>query len=123
MDVYNIKIENEKVEILKEELNQSHKVEEAKYYIKKCLYMMSISNNNEEALRSTYIELRKYVSLEEIEKVIAASKGNYDMDYIEERYLESISKRVVPEAQYKIKSQVCSLKQLIYLIIEETKGL
>lgn len=125
MDFDIVWYENEmnKEKALKEELDLIYKISETKNLIIKCLYKMNSCDANKQRKQIYYLELRNYISIEDIEIVVLTSTENLDLGYFERNYINYLKDRVKPDSQYQIFEQSLSWENLILFMIEESKGL
>lgn len=119
--------ELKKEEALKEELRKIQKRDEAKYFVKKCLYKMQCTyldkDYEKDCKRVAYLELRDYIPLSDINKVILASVIENDkLSYNARRYVETLSESSIPDTQYQVLNSEFSWEDLIYKIIGEYEG-
>jgi hypothetical protein len=121
--------ENElkKEEGLKDELRKIHKRDEAIYFVKKCLYEMKCTyldkDYEKDCKRIAYEELRDYIPLSDINKVILASVIEPNkLSYNARKYVENLSESSIPDSQYQVSNSEFIWEDLIYSIIGGYEG-
>lgn len=125
-DVLYWEAEREKQERLQQELQAINEREQLLYSVKKCLNRMNTFYR--EATRIAYLDMRDYVSLEQLERVVYATWGK-NIELYSDRiglvsvdYVKSLRNQFQnPDIRYKIYEHPYMWEKLMLSIVNEKK--
>lgn len=123
LDVLYNELECEKEELLHKELEKIYIREQLLSSVKKCLEKMNTFNSRD--CKKAYQELREYVNLEELEKVVSSTWGDSIDEYSDRfglvaiNFIKSVSEKNRVYNNYSVYDHPYMWEKLIIGIIQE----